>query len=201
MLSKSRDHRQEGPCDAGPVFTCEPKSIPHPGCQERPAVQCQTITNRRPRKDLHQRACPQLGPFPPWGLGLGCTPSHGFTAHDDPWQKVRRFQTSRPPVSIVIKFRRSPAWRSGSTQRVVCGLVDVMSPIHGAQRPSHSAGGDQGGLHSRIWGTIANVPPRQCGDVRPFPVPRSPQRLTSACRWARLCSMRAPQVAVPTDIA
>lgn len=127
-------------------------------------------------KTSAERPAPNLVRFPPWGPGLGCTPS--FTAYDDRWQEIRRFQTSPPPVSIVIRFRRSPAWRPGSTQQWVGrGLVDVMSRIHGAQRPSHSAGGDQGGLHSRIWGTIANVPPRQCGDVRPFPVPRSPQRL------------------------
>lgn len=64
---------------------------------------------------------PPKGLLPTWcrsplWSGQGYTPSQYFTAYDDRWQRVRTFQTSPPPVSIVIKFRRSPAWRPGSTQ-------------------------------------------------------------------------------------
>lgn len=81
---------------------------------------------------------PLKGLFPAWSPspdpGQVCRPSQYLpsylTTRDDRWRKITRFQTSPPLGNIASKFRRSPAARLGSTQRVGRGLVDVMSQIH-----------------------------------------------------------------------
>lgn len=75
----------------------------------------------------------------------------------------------------------TPSRGPGSTQWVGRDLVDVMSRIHRVKRPSHSAvvAMIRESCIAESGAPSTTYYPRIGGDVRPFPVPRSPQRLTS----------------------
>lgn len=165
------------------VSTREPEYSTSPRSQQRQGAQCQAFDQSR----VEERPPPK-GPRRVGQL-LHSSGTRGRGARSSQCCSGRSMITGEkvPDLPFPSDTHRiqvpqiTPSRRPGRTQRVGRGLVDVMSRIHRAKRPSHSAVVAMI-KESCIAESGAPSPtyyPRIGGDVRPFPVPRSPQRLTS----------------------